>query len=134
MVTQLEATGSRITGNIGGIKKQKYFTPDGREVWSVPNMHTYLDENKQEGIRDANLDRGWLLQLPSQLKPYCPHCDCWHDTPALVNKCGKARKALIAKYAKKGQKELGNDVEDRLTRMETMMEKMIETIGKMGGA
>jgi len=96
----------------GGVKKIQYWTPDGREMWAVPSLRGYRRIlNKKvigEGIRDANLDKGWLLRPPAELKPYCPHCDKWHDTQKEINACRVNRKAFDEKYMKKAKKEVGS--------------------------
>lgn len=105
---QLESQGVAISGDIGGTKRRRYWTPDGREIWAVPAMRTYRKiANKKivdEGLRDANLDRGWLLEKPTVLKPYCPACDGWHDTQEEVEACIAKKEAFDSKWAKKAQK------------------------------
>ena len=107
----------RITGDIGGQPKQRYWTPDGREIWSMPDIH----ENAL-GFRDANLDRGWLTTKPTELKLYCPHCDRWHDTIKEVNQCGAKRKVLYAKHARLARKELKvTEPDERINKLESDM-------------
>ena len=70
---QLESTGVAITPVTGGAKKTRYWTPDGREILAVPSMRTWVKRKDgkvvDSGIRDANLDQGWLLQKPARPKP-----------------------------------------------------------------
>jgi len=94
---------------IGGLQKNRYWTPDGREILAVPSMRTFnrIVEGKitDSGIRDANLDNGWLTEKPQTLKPHCPHCGKWHDTQAEIDTCGSKRSAFQKKYDKLAQKE-----------------------------
>lgn len=92
---ELNATGVAITGDVGGIRKKKYWTPDGREIMSVPSIKHWMTvkvvNGKKvmtgEGDRDANLDKGWLLEPPQEPKLYCKGCFKWHDTQKEINKC-----------------------------------------------
>jgi len=99
-----------------GIRKMKYWTPDGREIIAVPTMRTYrMSKSGAEGIRDANLDKGWLMQPPIEKKPYCPHCTNWHDTQEEINACGAKKKAFQDRYnkiAKKVKRDGSEDVEE----------------------
>ena len=64
-MAEINVEGVTIGEVTGGAKKQKYWTPDGREVWAVPSMRGYVirknGKQTSSGIRDANLDQGWLL-------------------------------------------------------------------------
>ena len=118
--------------NIGGSTKKFYYTPDGRKVTALPNMRTYSDGNGG-GTRDANLDKGWLLTMPAELKPYCPHCDLWHDTLEGVNQCGENKKNLDARWQKKAKKQLVKEDSGRLDKLEGdmgdikgMLQKLLE--------
>ena len=102
---QIQKQGYGITGSIGGIARQRYWTPDGREIIAIPSMREFRS-NKGGGIRDANLDNGWLLQKPTELKVRCQYCDKWHDTTSGVEQCGKQRGVFIASYQKKAEKEI----------------------------
>ena len=123
----------RNTGDLGGQPKQTYWTPDGRMVRSLPDMHEYsqrVDGNVITGIRDANLDRGWLLQKPEIFKLYCHHCDLWHDSQPEIIKCGKNRDAFVARVSKKAVKE--NHVEDdRISRLENDMSEIKNLLKKL---
>ena len=100
----------------GGIPKQTYWTPDGREIQSIPSMREFNRKDSEgnitgTGTRDANLDRGWLLSPPKDPKPYCAGCDKWHDTEEEVIKCiaERAEKARQWEDWAKKEKE-GNGV------------------------
>lgn len=115
---ELESQGVTISEVFGGAKKSRYWTPDGREVRAVPSMRTWIKKKDgkviDSGIRDANLDKGWLLQPPTKLKPYCPHCDNWHDTQKEIDECGAKKKVFDNKWAamaKRMRRDEGGEVE-----------------------
>jgi hypothetical protein len=128
------------TGDIGGQPKQTYYTPDGREVRAMPDMHEYVITHKREdkrftggfeltqttGLRDANLDK-WLASPPANPLPHCPHCDTWHKTIAEVDACGERIKTLT----KKALKEAPVDKEDRLTKLESDMADIKDMFKKL---
>jgi len=126
----------RKTGDIGGAPKQNYYTPDGRIIRAMPDMHGYGNQRDKEGniiesgVRDANLDKGWLAQMPSELKPYCPHCDRWHDTEDEIAKCEQVRKKWVTNLTKKAQKELGGDridkLETEISEIKNLLTKLLE--------
>lgn len=100
----------RKGGVTGGARKMRYWTPDGREILAVPSMRTYrMTQSGIEGIRDANLDKGWLMQPPTDPKPYCPHCTNWHDTLEEVKECGAKKKAMQARYDKAAKKTIRSE-------------------------
>ncbi len=94
--------------DIGGLKKNRYWTPDGREITAVPAMRDYNiiqnDKVISSGTRDANLDNGWLTLPPVEPKPYCPHCDKWHDTIKEVNECGEKKQVSAKRWEKLAKK------------------------------
>ena len=93
--------------DIGGLKKTRYWTPDGREILAVSAMRTYniVKDGKVtgSGVRDANLD-SWLSEKPANPKPHCPHCDKWHDTQKEIVSCGNKKKAFQDRQDKLSQK------------------------------
>ena len=107
----------------GGAKKMRYWTPDGREKFAVPAMRTYrMTRSGAEGVRDANLDKGWLLQKPTELKPYCPHCDNWHDNQKEIDACGAKKKSFYEEYEAKARKMKGQEggaVAERVDKLES---------------
>ncbi len=112
-----------IVGSIiGGQPKKRYWTPDGREITAQPNTHGTSDG----GIRDANLDKGWLASKPTELKLYCPHCDMWHDTKDEVAKCGAKKKAIENKYKREAKKTIGKEVADKDKEIENLRAEMAE--------
>ena len=106
--------------NIGRTPKIAYYTPDGRKIMALPAMRTYADGNGG-GLRDANFDKGWLPSMPTELKPYCPSCDLWHDTEEQVDECEQRKTALAIKWQKKAKKELAKEDSGRLDKLETDM-------------
>lgn len=115
--------------DIGGLQKNHYWTPDGREVVAVPAMRTYnvIENGKviESGVRDANLDNGWFLQKPAILKPHCPHCDRWHDTQKEIDKCGVNKIAFNKKWDKLAQKmkaDEGGEVNSLKTEVDGLKE------------
>lgn len=123
----------RITGDIGGQPKITYWTPDGRVIRSMPDMHEYSRTNGggkvvESGIRDANLDRGWLLQKPNELKLYCLHCDQWHDTQKEITECGRKKKTFVAKSVREAKKN-GDDrissLENDMTEIKSLLKQLI---------
>lgn len=140
---ELESQGTTISGYIGGTKKSKYFTPDGREILSVPAMRTWIKKKDgkvvDSGTRDANLDRGWLLQPPIELKPHCPHCDNWHDTQGEIDACGAKKKAFDNKWAAKAKRMKGNEVGEvgelkaEVSELKSDMSDIKEMLIKLGG-
>jgi len=111
-----------------GSPKQTYWTPDGRPIKALPDMRAYTDKNGG-GTRDANLDRGWLLQKPTDLKPYCDHCGLWHDTQEGIDDCGEKIKAFTEMWDNKAKKELEPD--ERMDKLESEMGDIKELLVKL---
>ena len=85
-------TGAAVSGVWGGPQKQRYYTPTGEEVYSIPSWREFTRKGPdgkilEQGTRDANLDKGWSLSLPTELKVACPGCSKWHDTQEEVDAC-----------------------------------------------
>ncbi len=116
--------------DIGGTPKIAYFTPDGRVIMALPAMRTYSDDNGG-GTRDANLDKGWLTSMPTELKPYCPHCDLWHGTEGEVNECGRKKNVLAVKWQRKAKKELSQEDGGRLDKLEGDMGEIKDLLKKL---
>ncbi len=87
----------RRRGYSDSVLKRTYWTPDGRRVEAIPQMHG----TSSGDVRDANLDRGWTLNPPVNLKPHCPYCDQWHDTEEQIAQCGSERAKKTAEMQKK---------------------------------
>lgn len=118
--------------DIGGQPKQKYWTPDGREILAAPNMHI----TNMGTVRDANFDKGWLPAPPTELKPYCEYCDRWHDTEEEVEKCGRRKKASDKRYLKWAKNKLRKDSADKDEEIEGLkseisdIKKLLEKLVK----
>ena len=133
----IEAAGYGISGDIGGLRRTAYYTPDGRVIKAIPNMRDYVLKNKDgkvidSGTRDGNLDRGWLLQMPQIKKLFCPSCDRWHDTQAEVKACKVTQDRMIAKMAAKTKREETDktvDLEQQVAELKAMVEKLLEAQG-----
>lgn len=97
-------------------------------ILSSPSIHGCSDGS----TRDANLDKGWLLQPPTEKKLYCPHCDYWHDTKVEVTKCGKQHKSFISKHqriAKTEVKKVFNENEtlrQEVAELKELVNKLLE--------
>ncbi len=121
------AFSERATGFVTSTqKKQIYWTPDGRKLTLAPLMRGWVKRDAkgkeiESGIRDANLDKGYLLNKPIELKPYCPHCDQWHDTEKEIKECGRKRADFIKNVTRKAKKEVGLTGDGRLDKLEADM-------------
>ena len=135
---EIRERGYGFAGYIGGAPKIQYWTPDGREVWLLPAMRQFIrrDANGNavgSGVRDANFDSGLLAQKPTVLKPYCPHCDKWHDTQEEIIECGKGKKIFITKHTRLGRKELKQDDNSRMDKLERDMVELKTMIKQLLG-
>lgn len=130
---------SRGFAYFGGVPKKRYWTPDGREIINVPAMRTFniVKEGRviSSGIRDANLDNGWLEQKPEVLKLYCPYCDKWHDTQEEVDGCGKRKGKFNKHWEKKAREELKqgmpsnseiDEINDKIAHLTKLVELLLE--------
>jgi hypothetical protein len=133
--SEIENSGFGITGEIDGIIKKTYYTPDGREMRLIPQIRTWVKKDAQgkeiaTGVRDANLDKGWLLQKPAVLKPFCKGCSQWHDTEAEVKACIKKQNTFIKQAelkAKKEEVDKESALEKKVAELEGMIKKLMET-------
>ena len=141
----IEASGYGISGDIGGLQRTTYYTPAGRIIKTFPSMRERTIKNSEgqvtfHGMVDANLDRGWLLHPPQVLKPYCRGCDGWHDTQEEVDKCIITQETKLAAMEKQAKNEIAKesldkdlkiaDLERKVDKLTSLMEKFIETGGK----
>ncbi len=135
----IERVGYGVKGNIGGLPRKTYYTPDGRVIKAIASDRNYrklVDGVWEEGVRDANLDKGWLTSMPTELKPYCSGCDQWHDTDEEVNACIEKKKAQVkkwlaydAKIRKQGNVQTDdteiNELKGQLEELKDMMAKLL---------
>ncbi len=132
----IEASGYGVSGSIGGLPRQTYYTPDGRAVKAIPCLRDYVKKENgkvvESGQRDANYDKGWLPVMPTELKPHCPHCDEWHDNQEEIDACAdtiQERKEWGDRLARKFRKEEHEDIDtlkNELTELKEMVKKLTE--------
>lgn len=132
----IEASGYGVSGDIGGLPRQTYYTPDGRIVKAIPCMRDYVrkvdSKVVESGTRDANYDKGWLPVMPTELKPHCAHCGEWHDNQEGIDACAdaiKKRKEWGDKLAKKYKKEEHEDITNlkrEIDELKEMVKKLTE--------
>ena len=120
-------TGAAVSGGWGGPQKQRYYTPTGEEVYSIPSWREFVRKNSdgkilEQGTRDANLDKGWSLSLPTELKVACPGCSKWHDTAKEVDACVDKKAEVTAQWERKALEQQPQsqdaDTEGRLDKLE----------------
>ena len=120
-------TGAAVSGVWGGPQKQRYYTPTGEEVYSIPSWREFTRKGPdgkilEQGTRDANLDKGWLLSLPTELKVACPGCSKWHDTQQEVDACVDKKAEAAAQWERKAIEQQPQaqdaDMEERLGKLE----------------
>lgn len=105
---ELAATGAALGVVWGGPRKQCYYTPSGEEVWAIPSIREWVRKNSEgkiiaQGERDANLDKGWTLTLPAELKVHCWGCDGYHDGEEEVAACAEKKRAAAAAWERKAR-------------------------------
>ncbi len=135
----IEQVGFGLNGDIGGIPRQTYYTPDGRTIRAIAQMRDWVRKDDKgkvigSGTRDANLDCGWLLQKPTVLKVFCPTCDKWHDTKAGVKACKVKQGRMIAMALRSANKEEAKKnvgLEQQVAQLQAMVAKLME--GKVDG-
>ena len=133
----IETVGYGISGDIGGLQKQTYYTPDGRVIKAIPQIRGWIKKDAkgngiESGTRDANLDKGLLLEKPKELKLFCPHCDRWHDTQVEVEACKIQQDKMIELMTKKTkEEEIDKTValEQQVAELKAMVEKLLEAQG-----
>ena len=125
-VGELEAQGVTLSGNIGGTKKRRYWLPDGNEIMAIPAIRGYIKKRDgkiiESGDRDANLDKGWLLSPPTELKLHCEGCDKWHDTRKEITDCIAKKEASNDKWnqmARKMKGEEGGDLREEVSELKS---------------
>ena len=120
-------TGAAVSGVWGGPQKQRYYTPTGEEVLAIPSWREFVRKGPdgkilEQGTRDANLDKGWSLSLPTELKVTCPGCSKWHDTEEEVDACVDKKAAAAAQWERKALEQQpqsqDTEMEERLGKLE----------------
>jgi hypothetical protein len=132
---EIQAQGVGGKRSMGGQPTQSYWTPDGRPIKALPDMHEFRRNNRdgtiETGVRDANLDKGWLTTPPQVKQLYCPHCDKWHKTQKDIDVCGNVKKKMDIKYTKLAQKELKVNDDSRMDKLESDMSDLKNMFGKI---
>ena len=120
-------TGAAVSPTWGGPQKQRYYTPTGEEVLAIPSWREFVRKDSdgkilEQGTRDANLDKGWSLSLPTELKVTCPGCSKWHDTEEEVDACVDKKAAVAAQWERKALEQQpqsqDTEMEERLGKLE----------------
>ena len=87
------------------IPRTRYYTPDGREQWKIPQHHT-----RQDGVvYDIFIAQGYTLIPPMNPKLYCSGCDKWHDTQEEVDACVERKSKFLASMSRKADRELAKE-------------------------
>jgi hypothetical protein len=129
----LERTGAAMSQMPKGIPRTKYYTPDGREEFKIPQHRI-----RQDGvIYDVFLAQGYTLTPPENPKLYCSGCDRWHDTQEEVDACIQGKKKFLARMNKTAKQELTKErnekdseiaeLKDRVDKLTKLLE---DTLGK----
>ena len=131
----IEAAGYGISGDIGGLKRTVYYTPDGRIIRAIPQIRDWVKKNKEgkaidSGVRDANLDKGWLLQMPQVKKLFCPHCDQWHDTQVEIEACKIQQDKMLERETAVAREELTVESQNKDIKI-AVLEAKIEALTKL---
>ena len=128
---QLATSGAAMSQMPSGIPKTRYFTPDGREEWKVPQHRI-----RQGGqVYDIFLDMGYSLTKPEHLKPYCSGCDRWHDTQIEVDKCVKEKKKNERSWERKANAEFKKEQkqkDDKIAELEKKIDKFMKAMEANG--
>src|SRR3990172_4496595 len=111
--SQLEQEGMAGAGVWGGPQKQTYYTPSGDRVLAIPSIHEWVQKDPTgkviaQGLRDANLDKGWTLTPPTKLKVHCKGCDKWHDTKREVQSCIRVRALQAKRFEVRALRQFGH--------------------------
>jgi hypothetical protein len=111
----------------GGPPKQRYFTPSGEVVFAIPSHREYQVKDPatgkvlRKGQRDANLDKGWTLTMPTELKIHCTGCRKYHDTQEEIAECLRLRAINASMWQARVAAEASGpstDTEGRLDKLE----------------
>ena len=132
----IASSGFGLSGDIGGLPKQTYYTPDGRVVRAIPCLREYVKKDTkgnviESGERDSNYDKGWLPVMPADLKPHCDHCGEWHDNKEEIVQCAvkvKKREEWGNRIAKKLMKEETNEEVDGLKKEVAELKEMLQKV------
>ena len=124
---QLESRGVAGVKISDDLPKQRYFTPSGEEVFAFTSnvgfdiRDTVTGKIIRQGKRDRNLDKGWTLTMPTELKIHCTGCRKYHDTQEEVVECLRLRAINAAKWEARASTDASappTDTEGRLDKLE----------------
>lgn len=133
----IKRAGFGISGDVGGLPRKTYYTPDGRIIRAIPSMREYRRKNGgdwEEGTRDANYDKGWLSEMPEKLKPYCSGCDNWHNTEEEIKGCIRVKEAKAKKweaFARKFKKEDSAAKEEEIVSLKNDVSELKDMVAKL---
>ena len=125
---QLTTTGAAISVMPSGIPRTRYYTPDGREEWKIPQHHVRGDGV----VYDIFLAQGYTLVPPTNPKLRCSGCDRWHDTQEQVAKCVKERKRFITSMTGKANRELAKEHKEKDKKIEDLEARLKLLEAKLG--
>ena len=134
VTTAIKKIGYGLSGDIGGLPRKTYYTPDGREIKAIPSLREYAKKDKkgeiiERGTRDANLDKGWLETIPQELKLYCAGCDMWHDTQEEVDACMEKKDKRIKELGGKLIKQETDDIDTLKKEVAELRELLQKALG-----
>jgi hypothetical protein len=118
----IESSGFGLSGEIGGVPRRTYYTPDGRIIQAIPNMRG----SDEAHLRDANLDKGWLLTKPVRKQKFCPGCTRWHKTDKEIADCTAKQKAYMKHMDEVAAKELHKSIIQKDTTIENLSKEVSE--------
>ena len=123
-------TGKLLVNN--RIPRTRYFTPDGREEWKIPQHH----ERRDGVIYDIFIAQGYTLTPPVNPKLYCLGCDGWHDTQEEVDACVGKKSKFMASMNRKASRELAKEQRTKdktITDLEAKVDKLTRLLeAKLG--
>jgi len=116
----LEQDGAAMSQLPKGIPRTRYYTPDGREQWKIPQRR-----ERQDGvIYDIFLAEGYTLTPPQNPQIYCSGCDKWHDTQEKVDACVSKKKQFISSMNRKAERELAKERKEKDTKIADLEDKV----------
>jgi hypothetical protein len=125
----LEKSGAAMSQMPKGIPRIRYYAPDGREEWKIPQHH----ERRDGVVYDIFLAQGYTLTPPENPKIHCSGCDKWHDTQVEVEACIKEKKKFIATMNRKAKQEFAKEQKDKdtkITDLETRIKLLEAKLGE----
>jgi len=124
-------TGKLLVNN--RIPRTRYYTPDGREEWKIPQRR-----ERQDGVvYDIFIAEGYTLIPPMNPKPYCSGCDKWHDTQEEVDTCVEKKRNFAEVMQRRAEQDLAKeqkgkdktiaDLEAKVDKLTKLMEDNLGT-------